>query len=118
MNYLSHMKGGPSIEVLLDLALADDTSVATPAAEVLKTQVFLYDADTSRLEEAFKAGNAIAKDILESYAKQNSSLNYLILQKKLKLLLILPVKVISQPIYYLQVIKRIHVLTVSYTANV
>ncbi|WP_025565210.1 bifunctional aconitate hydratase 2/2-methylisocitrate dehydratase [Psychromonas sp. SP041] len=66
---LSHMKGGPSVEVLLDLALSDDASVATPAAEVLKTQVFLYEADTERLEVAFKAGNAIAKDILESYAR-------------------------------------------------
>ncbi len=65
---LSHMKGGPSIEVLLDLALSDDASVSTTAAEVLKTQVFLYDADTARLEAAYKAGNAIAKDILESYA--------------------------------------------------
>ena len=65
---LSHMKGGPSIEALLDLALSDDASVATPAAAVLKTQVFLYDADTSRLETAFKAGNAVAKELLESYA--------------------------------------------------
>ncbi|WP_016955207.1 bifunctional aconitate hydratase 2/2-methylisocitrate dehydratase [Catenovulum agarivorans] len=66
---LSHMKGGPSIEVLLDLALGDDAAVAAPAAEVLKTQVFLYEADTARLEAAFKAGNAIAKEILESYAQ-------------------------------------------------
>ncbi|BCE01912.1 bifunctional aconitate hydratase 2/2-methylisocitrate dehydratase [Marinicellulosiphila megalodicopiae] len=66
---LSHMKGGPSIEVLLDLALSDDAVVATPAAEVLKTQVFLYDADTTRLDVAYKAGNAIAKEILESYAQ-------------------------------------------------
>ncbi|SHJ40825.1 aconitase [Rubritalea squalenifaciens DSM 18772] len=65
---LSHMKGGPSIEVLLDLALADDEATAKQAAEVLKTQVFLYDADTDRLEAAFKAGNPIAKEILESYA--------------------------------------------------
>ncbi len=66
---LSHMKGGPSVEVLLDLALGDDTSTAEPAAEVLKTQVFLYEADTDRLKTAFEAGNAIAKDILESYAR-------------------------------------------------
>ena len=65
---LSHMKGGPSIEVLLDLALGDDVAIAEQAADVLKTQVFLYDADTSRLKEAFEAGNVIAKDILESYA--------------------------------------------------
>ncbi len=66
---LSHMKGGPSVEVLLDLALGDDAAIAAPAAAVLKTQVFLYEADTDRLAAALKAGNAIAKDILESYAK-------------------------------------------------
>ncbi|MCJ8293310.1 MAG: aconitase family protein, partial [Colwellia sp.] len=66
---LSHMKGGPSIEVLLDLALSDDAAVAKPAAEVLKTQVFLYDADTARLEAAFKAGNVLAKEVLQSYAQ-------------------------------------------------
>lgn len=66
---LSHMKGGPSIGVLLDLALGNEAIVAQKAADVLKTQVFLYDADTKRLADAYKAGNAIAKDILESYAK-------------------------------------------------
>jgi aconitate hydratase 2/2-methylisocitrate dehydratase len=35
----------------------------------LKTQVFLYEADTTRLKEAFNIGNEIAKEILESYAK-------------------------------------------------
>ena len=66
---LSHMKGGPSIEVLLDLALGEDLSIAKQAAEVLKTQVFLYDADTDRLKEAYKNGNTFATEILESYAK-------------------------------------------------
>jgi len=66
---LSHMKGGPSIKVLLDLALGNDESIANDAAKVLKTQVFLYEADTERLEQAMKAGSAIAKDIIESYAK-------------------------------------------------
>ena len=66
---LSHMKGGPSVDVLLDLALMDDAAIATQAADVLKTQVFLYEADTSRLKAAYEDGNAIAKDILESYAK-------------------------------------------------
>jgi aconitate hydratase 2/2-methylisocitrate dehydratase len=66
---LSHMKGGPSIEVLLDLALGDDESIAKQAADVLKTQVFLYEADSERLEEAYKAGRAIAKEIIESYAQ-------------------------------------------------
>ncbi|MDH5036473.1 bifunctional aconitate hydratase 2/2-methylisocitrate dehydratase [Chryseobacterium cucumeris] len=66
---LSHMKGGPSIEVLLDLALGNDAAIAKEAANVLKTQVFLYEADTNRLKEAFNSGNEIAKEILESYAK-------------------------------------------------
>ena len=34
-----------------------------------KHKFFLYDADTSRIEEAFKTGNNIAKQLLESYAK-------------------------------------------------
>ncbi|TKD58952.1 bifunctional aconitate hydratase 2/2-methylisocitrate dehydratase [Flavobacterium sp. ASW18X] len=66
---LSHMKGGPSIQVLLDLALGNDMAIANAAAKVLKTQVFLYEADTERLEEAYKAGNTIAKELLESYAQ-------------------------------------------------
>jgi aconitate hydratase 2/2-methylisocitrate dehydratase len=69
LELLSHMKGGPSVEVLIDLALSDDTSIAEPAAEVLKTQVFLYEADMERLDAAYKAGNTIAKAILESYSK-------------------------------------------------
>ncbi|WP_085904142.1 bifunctional aconitate hydratase 2/2-methylisocitrate dehydratase [Kiloniella majae] len=66
---LSHMKGGPSIEVLLDLALGDDQAIAKQAADVLKTQFFLYDADMARLKTAFEAGNSVARDVLESYAK-------------------------------------------------
>ena len=66
---LSHMKGGPSVKVLLDFALGEDIVLATKALDILKTQVFLYDADTSRIEEAFKRGNNIAKQLLESYAK-------------------------------------------------
>ncbi|NQZ75564.1 MAG: bifunctional aconitate hydratase 2/2-methylisocitrate dehydratase [Ekhidna sp.] len=65
---LSHMKGGPSVAVLLDLALGEDQAIATQAADVLKTQVFLYDADTDRLAAAHQEGNAIATSILESYA--------------------------------------------------
>ncbi|MEN8774618.1 MAG: bifunctional aconitate hydratase 2/2-methylisocitrate dehydratase [Akkermansiaceae bacterium] len=66
---LSHMKGGQSMEVLLNLALGDDTGIAAEAAKVLKTQVFLYDADMEQLGSAFEAGNPVAKDLLESYAK-------------------------------------------------
>jgi aconitate hydratase 2/2-methylisocitrate dehydratase len=66
---LSHMKGGTSIEVLLDLALGNDVAIAKQASDVLKTQVYLYDADTARLKEAYTNGNATAAAILESYAK-------------------------------------------------
>ncbi|NMR24085.1 bifunctional aconitate hydratase 2/2-methylisocitrate dehydratase [Pseudoalteromonas sp. NEC-BIFX-2020_002] len=66
---LSHMKGGPSIEMLLDLAFADNAEIAAQATDVLKTQVFLYDADTARLEAAYKAGHPVAKELLESYAQ-------------------------------------------------
>ncbi|MBA4774189.1 MAG: bifunctional aconitate hydratase 2/2-methylisocitrate dehydratase [Rhizobiales bacterium] len=69
LELLSHMKGGPSIKVLLDIALGNNAAIAAQAGEVLKTQVFLYDADMFRLRDAYKAGNAIARDVLESYAK-------------------------------------------------
>jgi aconitate hydratase 2/2-methylisocitrate dehydratase len=69
LEQLSHMKGGPSVAVLLDVALGSDVALAKQAAEVLKTQVFLYEADTARLEEALNNGSAIAKDIIESYAR-------------------------------------------------
>ncbi len=65
---LSHMKGGPSISVLLDLALGDDAATAAEAAEVLKTQVFLYEADKDRLKAALAAGNPVARAVLESYS--------------------------------------------------
>ncbi|MCL5129641.1 bifunctional aconitate hydratase 2/2-methylisocitrate dehydratase [Algibacter sp. L4_22] len=69
LEQLSHMKGGPSVEVLLDLALGTDAAKAQEAAKVLKTQVFLYEADMERLEKAYQNGSAIATELLESYAK-------------------------------------------------
>ena len=63
---LSHMKGGPSIKVLLDLALGKNIDISKEATKVLKTQVYLYDADTNRLKEAYENGNNSAKEMLES----------------------------------------------------
>ena len=63
------MKGGPSIKVLLDIALESTNASAKSACEVLKTQVFLYEADMERLVNAHKEGNKIALELLESYAK-------------------------------------------------
>ena len=65
---LSHMKGGPSVEVLIDLALGDDQHIAKEAAKILKTQVFLYEDDMDRLEEAYKNKNDIAEEIIVSYS--------------------------------------------------
>ena len=67
---LSHMKGGPSIKVLLDFVIdGKDIEIAKKAAEILKTQVFLYEADMERLEDAYKQGCPISKEIIESYAQ-------------------------------------------------
>jgi len=66
---LSHMKGGPSIEVLIDLVLGSNSFNAKEAANVLKNQVFLYEADMERLEDAYKSGNELVKEILISYSK-------------------------------------------------
>ena len=66
---LSHMKGGPSIKFLIDLALGNNITIAKKAANILKTQVFLYDADTDRLKKAYSNNNEIAIDIINSYAK-------------------------------------------------
>ena len=63
------MKGGPSVEVLLDIALKEKTQIAKKAASILKKQVFLYEADMSRLNKALKEKNDIAIDILTSYSK-------------------------------------------------
>ncbi|SEQ02787.1 aconitase [Devosia sp. YR412] len=69
LELLSHMKGGPSIDVLLDIALGDEQVIAAQAGDVLKTQFFLYDADMFRLRDAYAAGNPVARSVLESYAK-------------------------------------------------
>ena len=64
---LAHMKGGPSMKVLLDLAFGDDYKIAQKSADVLKTQVFLYENDTNRLKLEYEKNNLIAKDIITSY---------------------------------------------------
>ena len=52
------------MEVLLNLALGDDPEIAAEAAKVLKTQVFLYEADMDQLATAYNSGNVVAKDLL------------------------------------------------------
>jgi len=82
---LSHMKGGPSIEVLLDLALGEDNNLAKKASSILKTQVYLYESDMDRLAKALKSGNKNAKDILNSYANAEFFTNLPELPEKIEL---------------------------------
>ena len=79
------MKGGPSIEVLLDLALDTDSIQNRKALDVLKTQVFLYEADMERIKKAYEKGNTVAKDLLHSYSKAEFLPIYLRFQRKLNL---------------------------------
>ena len=81
---LSHMKGGPSIKVLLDLALGTDAAIAKEAGTVLKTQVYLYDADMARLKVAFEKGNQIAIDIVKSYANADFFTKLPAIQEEIK----------------------------------
>ena len=81
---LSHMKGGPSVQALIDLALGNDPIIAQEAANVLKTQVFLYDSDTERLKTAYEEGNMIAKEIIQSYANADFYKNLPDIEEEIK----------------------------------
>ena len=63
------MKGGP--RSVLRLGAGDAPSIAQKAAEVLKTQVFLYEADMEWIEVAYKDGNEMAKDIPKATPRPN-----------------------------------------------
>ena len=65
---LSHMRGGSSIDVLLDFALGSDPVLSGRAIEVLKTQVFLNSDDIKNLQDFYKNGSKAALEVLESYA--------------------------------------------------
>ena len=82
---LSHMKGGPSIDVLLDLAFGSNPSHSKKAYNVLKNQVFLYEADMNRIDKAYKKGNKIAGDLLKSYSKAEFFTNLPQIPEKIEL---------------------------------
>jgi aconitate hydratase 2/2-methylisocitrate dehydratase len=69
------------------LALGNDENIAKQAAEVLKTQVFLYEADTTRLKEAFKSEMKLQRNFGKLCKSRILSQNFLKLLKKLKWLL-------------------------------
>ena len=81
---LAHMKGGPSIEVLIDLVLEKDLKNSKKAADILKTQVFLYESDMKRLEAEYKSGNKIIEDILISYSKAEFFTNLPKIEEEIK----------------------------------
>ena len=69
---LSHMKGGPSVKVLIDLALSNNSDIVNKAIHILKQQVFLYDSDIERLKLAYTKGNGrkrYSKAILSQFFK-------------------------------------------------
>ena len=86
LELLSNMNGGPSVEVLLDLALDPSLLIAQDAADVLKSQVFLYEADTNRIKKAYEDGNTIAKYILESYSKAEFYTNLPDIEEEIKVI--------------------------------
>ena len=81
---LAHMKGGPSIEVLIDLVLEKDLNNSKKAADILKTQVFLYESDMKRLEAEYKSGNKIIEEILISYSKAEFFTNLPKIEEEIK----------------------------------
>ena len=81
---LSHMKGGPSIEILIDFALGDDSFNSKKAADILKTQVYLYESDMNRLEVAYNQGNKIAEEILISYSNAEFFTELPVLDEEIK----------------------------------
>ena len=81
---LAHMKGGPSIEVLIDLVLEKDLKNSKKAADILKTQVFLYESDMKRLEAEYKSGNKIIEEILISYSKAEFFTNLPKIEEEIK----------------------------------
>ena len=86
------MKGGPSIEVLLDLALEKELTIAKKALSVLKSQVF-HEIDMERIERAYKKGNSIAEELLLSYSKAEFFTKLPDIPEKIELLLMLLVLV-------------------------
>lgn len=117
LELLSHMKGGPSIKVLLDIALGDDAPIAAQAGDVLKTQVFLYDADMFRLRDAYAAGNAVAKDVLESYANAEFFVKLPDVEGRSRSSPSSRAKAIFRPIFCRRAIRRIRVPTANCTAS-
>ena len=100
------------------MALGNDEATAKQAAEVLKTQVFLYDADTARLKEAYETGNVIAKDILESYAKAEFFTKLPEVPEEIKVVTYIAAEGDISTDLLSPGIKLTHVLTVNYTENV
>jgi len=65
VDLLGMMQGGYNIATLVDLL--DDTELAKQAGEKLKRTLLMFDAFND-VKEKMDAGNAVAKDVIESWA--------------------------------------------------
>ena len=115
---LSHMKGGPSVKVLIDLALGDDQNVAFAAADVLKTQTFLYGPIQTGSKLPIRQKMLSPQTFSPAMPMRSSSPSYPMLTKRLKLSLTSLRWVMSQLTYSRPAQMPIPALTVSFTANV
>jgi len=109
------MKVGPSVGVVL--ALGTDEAIPKDAAQVLKTQIFLYEADTDRLKEAYEVGNPIVADLLESYSDAEFFAKLPDLDEEAKAVTYVAAEGDIATIFSRPAIGCIPVLTVSFTAN-
>ena len=89
-------------------------TIAKAASEVLKTQVFLYEADTDRLENAYNKGNEYAKQLIESYSKAEFFTKLPEVEEEIDVVTLLPELVIFQQIYCRQVVMLTQGLTESF----
>ena len=113
------MKGGPSIEVLIDLALGKDSEIAGQAAKILMEQIFLYEADIDRIREGYKNGNNIAREILTSYSKAEFFTNLPEIEEEIDVVTYVAAEGdISNGSYSRRVIKLIQDQTENYMVNV
>ena len=114
---LSHMKGGPSVEVLLDLALGEDPRIAQQAAEVLKTQVFSTKPTRIVSTKRSKRVTLLPKRFWRVTPRLNSSPNSRMSMRRLMSSPTLPLKGIFRLTYFHQAIRPTLVPTVNCMEN-
>ena len=69
LELLSHMNGGPSVDVLLDLALGSDIKTAQGSAEILKTKYFYMKLTLTGLNSRIKKEISLLRIFLKVIPK-------------------------------------------------